>query len=125
MREVSRGYDRGQYLRSTEKYDETEQSLGGSGSAEAERRTLGTNVPSLSRAKLMQLIEEAVLDAYTEEEQAAEFLTVIEEHLALPFSVKILGVDADAEKVDVCTFSTFKPKNLVLPCLISRCNEKS
>ena len=25
----------------------------------------------------------------------------------------------------VCTFSTFKPKNLVLPCLISRCKEKS
>jgi len=24
-----------------------------------------------------------------------------------------------------CTFSTFKPKNLVLPCLISRCKEKS
>ena len=49
----------------------------------------------------MQLIEEAVLDAYTEEEQAAGFLTMIEEHLALPFSVKILGVDADVEKVDM------------------------
>ena len=59
----------------------------------------GTNVPSLSRARLMQLIEEAVLDAYTEEDQAVGFLTMIEEHLALPFSVKILGVDADVEKV--------------------------
>jgi hypothetical protein len=49
----------------------------------------------------MQLIEEAVLDAYTEEEQAVGFLTMIEEHLALPFSVKILGVDADVEKVDM------------------------
>ena len=49
----------------------------------------------------MQLIDEAVLDAYTEEEQAAGFLTMIEEHLALPFSVKILGVDADVEKVDM------------------------
>ena len=62
---------------------------------------LGTNLPSLSRAKLMQLIEEAVVDAYTEEEQAAGFLTMIEEHLALPFPVKILGVDADVEKVDM------------------------
>jgi hypothetical protein len=62
---------------------------------------LGTSVPSLSRAKLTQLIEEAVVDAYTEEEQAAGFLTMIEEHLALPFSVKILGVDADVEKVDM------------------------
>src|SRR5258708_28648908 len=25
----------------------------------------------------------------------------------------------------VCTFSTFKPKYLVFPCLISRCTEKS
>ena len=49
----------------------------------------------------MQLIEEAVVDAYTEEEQAAGFLTMIEEHLALPFPVKILGVDADVEKVDM------------------------
>jgi hypothetical protein len=49
----------------------------------------------------MQLIEEAVLDAYTEEEQATGFLTMIEEHLALPFPVKILGVDADLEKVDM------------------------
>jgi Calcium binding len=62
---------------------------------------LGTNVLSLNRAKLMQLIEEAVLDAYTEEEQATGFLTMIEEHLALPFSVKILGVDADVERVDM------------------------
>lgn len=62
---------------------------------------LGTNLPSLSRAKRTQLIEEAVVDAYTEEEQAAGFLTMIEEHLALPFPVKILGVDADVEKVDM------------------------
>jgi Calcium binding len=49
----------------------------------------------------MQLIEEAVLDAYTEEEQVAGFLTMIEEHLALPFSVKIIGVDGDVERVDM------------------------
>jgi calcium binding protein len=62
---------------------------------------LGTNLPSLSRAKLTQLIEEAVVDAYTEEEQVVGFLTMIEEHLALPFPVKILGDDADVEKVDM------------------------
>jgi hypothetical protein len=62
---------------------------------------LGTNLPSLSRAKLTHLIEEAVVNAYTEEEQAAGFFTMIEEHLALPFPVKILGVDADVEKVDM------------------------
>ena len=58
-----------------------------------------TNLPSLSRAKLTQLIEEAVVDAYIEEEQAVGFLTMIEEHLAFPFAVKVLGVDADVENV--------------------------
>jgi hypothetical protein len=62
---------------------------------------LRTNLPSLSKARLKELIEEAVVDAYTEEEQAGGFLTVIEEHLALPFSVNVLGVDADVEKVNV------------------------
>src|SRR6266850_1727351 len=60
-----------------------------------------TNLPSLSKARLKELIEEAVVDAYTEEEQIVGFLTMIEEHLALPFSVKILGVDADVERVDM------------------------
>ncbi|HST10548.1 MAG TPA: calcium-binding protein [Terriglobales bacterium] len=60
-----------------------------------------TNFPSLSKARLKELIEETVADAYTEEERAVGFLTMIEEHLALPFTVKILGVDADAEKIDM------------------------
>jgi len=45
----------------------------------------GINLPSVSKAKLKELIEEAVVDAYTEEEQAVGFLTVMQEHLALPF----------------------------------------
>jgi hypothetical protein len=31
----------------------------------------------------------------------AVFFTMIEEHLALPFAVKVLGVDAKVEKVDM------------------------
>ena len=61
----------------------------------------GTNLPSLSKARLKELIEQAVVDAYGEEGQAGGFFTMIEEHLALPFSVKVLGVDADVEKVDM------------------------
>jgi hypothetical protein len=59
------------------------------------------NLPSLSKARLKELIEQAIVDAYGEEEQAVGFFTMIEEHLALPFTVKILGVDADVEKVDM------------------------
>ncbi len=49
-----------------------------------------TYLPSLSKAKLEALIEEAVVDAYGDEEQTGGFFTMIEEHLALPFSVSIL-----------------------------------
>jgi hypothetical protein len=61
----------------------------------------GTNLPSFSKAKLEKLIEEAVVDAYGEEEQAVGFLTMMEEHLTLPFSANILGVDVVVEKVDM------------------------
>ena len=60
-----------------------------------------TNLPSFSKAKLEKLIEEAVVDAYGEEEQVGGFLTLMEEHLALPFSANILGVDVVVEKVDM------------------------
>ncbi len=60
-----------------------------------------TSLPSPSKARLKELIEEAVVDAYTEEEQAVGFFTMIEEHLALPFTVKILGVAASVEKIDM------------------------
>src|ERR1039458_6632438 len=64
------------------------------------KREPKTNLPSLSKARLKELIEQAIVDAY-EEEQAGVFFTTIEEHLALPFPVKILGVDADVEKIDM------------------------
>ncbi len=60
-----------------------------------------TNLPSLSKAKLEALIEEAVTDAYNEDEQKVGLLTMMQEHLALPFSVSILGVEATVEKVDM------------------------
>ena len=65
------------------------------------KRKPETNLPSLSKAKLEALIEEAVVDAYGDEEQIGGFLTMMEEHLALPFSINILGVDAVVEKVDM------------------------
>ena len=65
------------------------------------KRKPETNLPSLSKATLEALIEEAVVDAYGDEEQTGGFFTMIEEHLALPFSVNILGVEAVVEKVDM------------------------
>ena len=59
-----------------------------------------TNLPSFSKVKLEKLIEEAVEDAYTEQEQVG-LLTMMQEHLALPFSANILGVGVVVEKVDM------------------------
>jgi len=41
------------------------------------------------------------VDAYGEEEQVGGFLTMMEEHLALPFSASILGFDVVVEKVNM------------------------
>jgi hypothetical protein len=60
-----------------------------------------TNLPSLTKAKLEALIEEAVMDAYSDDEQKVGLLTMMQEHLALPFSVSILGIEATVEKVDM------------------------
>lgn len=65
------------------------------------KRDPETNLPSLSKAKLEALIEEAVVDAYSDEEQTGGFFTMIEEHLALPFTVSILGAETVVEKVDM------------------------
>jgi hypothetical protein len=60
-----------------------------------------TNLHPLSKARLEALIEEALVDAYGDEEQTGGFFTMIEEHLALPFSVSILGVVVNVEMVDM------------------------
>jgi Calcium binding len=62
---------------------------------------LKTNLPSLSKTKLEKLIAEAVVDAYNEQEQTVGFLTMMQEHLALPLSVSILGVESVVEKIDL------------------------
>ena len=65
------------------------------------KRKPEANLLSLSKARVKALIEEAVVDAYGDEEQTGGFFAMIEEHLALPFSVSILGVEAVVEKVDM------------------------
>lgn len=46
----------------------------------------------LSKRKLDALIEDAIMDAYSESEQRLGFYTMFEEHLALPFETTLLGV---------------------------------
>lgn len=56
--------------------------------------------PTFSRAQLEALIEEAIVDAYGESEQAVAFATVLEDNLALPFTTEVLGVPVVVERID-------------------------
>lgn len=56
---------------------------------------------TLSAAKLDELIEEAIVDAYDESEQTSGFYSMLEEHLAIPFAIEMLGVEATVERVDL------------------------
>ena len=55
----------------------------------------------LSEAELDELIEQAVVDAYGDDEQMTGFYTMIEGNLALPFTTMVLGVEANVVGVDL------------------------
>ena len=58
-------------------------------------------VGELSQADLDELVEEAIVDAYGEDEQLVGFYTMIEENLALPFTTMVLGVEVTVESIDL------------------------
>ena len=55
----------------------------------------------LGRRQLEALMEEALIDAYGESEQRVGFLTMLENHLAVPFTTDILGAPVRVERVDL------------------------
>jgi hypothetical protein len=61
-------------------------------------------VGELSRADLDELVEEAIVDAYDEDEQLAGFYTMIEESLALPFTTRVLGLEVTVEGIDLTDY---------------------
>ena len=46
-----------------------------------------------SRRELARRVEQATVDAYGPSEQVSGFFTMLEEHLRLPFSTEVLGVE--------------------------------
>lgn len=56
---------------------------------------------SLSKRRLDELVEEAIIDAYGESEQRVGLLCMLQEHLAVPFSTEILGTLVRVERVDL------------------------
>ncbi|MCC6741387.1 MAG: hypothetical protein IT452_20255 [Planctomycetia bacterium] len=53
-----------------------------------------------SRARLNALIDEAIVDAHGDDEQLVGFLSRIEDELEVPFSTKILGVQAEVVRIE-------------------------
>ena len=57
-----------------------------------------------TKAQLEALVEEAIIDAYGESEQATGLFTMIEDHLELPFTTQVLGVEVTVVRVDLTEF---------------------
>ena len=55
----------------------------------------------LSKARLDDLVEEALVDAYGEPEQVTAFYTTMENDLRLPFETEILGMTVIVEGIDI------------------------
>ena len=58
-------------------------------------------VGRLTARELDRLIEEATVDCYGEDEQLTGLFTMIEQELALPFTTRILGVEASVIAVEL------------------------
>ena len=54
----------------------------------------------LDPKRLDELIEEATVDCYGEDEQATGLFTMIEDNLRLPFTTRVLGVEVAVVAVD-------------------------
>ena len=55
----------------------------------------------LSKARLDELVEEALVDAYGESEQVTGFYTMMENDLRLPFETEILGMTVIVAGIDI------------------------
>ena len=55
----------------------------------------------LSKARLDELVEEALVDAYGESEEVTGFYTMMENDLRLPFETKVLGMSVMVERIEI------------------------
>ncbi|MFF4545978.1 hypothetical protein ACFY1J_17310 [Streptomyces sp. NPDC001406] len=56
---------------------------------------------ALDTAELKAMIEEATVDAYNDDEQLTGLFTMLEEHLELPFTTAVLGVEVTVRGIDL------------------------
>jgi len=55
----------------------------------------------LSKARLDELVEEAIVDCYNESEQVTGLYTMIEDNLAVPFETTVLGAPVTVVRVQL------------------------
>ncbi|WP_199693432.1 calcium-binding protein [Sorangium cellulosum] len=65
------------------------------------RRPAPSALPAIDKARLRGLIEEAIVDAYGESEQRVGFLTMMQDHLEIPFETEVLGVPVQVIGIDL------------------------
>lgn len=58
-------------------------------------------VDSLSQSELDALVEEAIVDAYGDDEQLTSMFTMIDDNLAVPFTTEVLGVEVTVRRIDL------------------------
>jgi hypothetical protein len=62
---------------------------------------VGPQEVRLSKARLDELVEDALMGAYDESEQVTGFYTMMENDLRLPFETKILDMTVIVERIDI------------------------
>jgi Calcium binding len=65
------------------------------------RRTASSDRWPPSKSRIQALIEEAIIDAYDDEEQRTGLFTMLEEHLAVPFDAEILGIRIAVKRIEI------------------------
>ena len=60
-----------------------------------------TGRSSVSKRRLASLIEEATVDCYNESEAVTGFLTMIDNHLEVPFATAVLGADVKVTGIEL------------------------
>ena len=69
-------------------------------------RTRGSGGKTADAGRLEALVEEATVDCYDETEQALGLVTMIEDHLELPFQTRVLGLEVTVVAVEQCDDGT-------------------
>ncbi len=71
--------------------------------------------PTPGRKRLAALVEEATVDCHDESEAVMGLYTMIEDHLGVPFTTTVLGVD-----VTVVGLELTEPEEIVAVCVRGR-----